>query len=1033
MTQARLLALGNLKGAALAALENACRHTGYEATILSRADDAIHELDRPLVRALVVDLTTPGAARFCQEARARRALFNVPLIALSPKLTDLAFSNAQRWGADDVVALGAMEPLRARLEFIPEITAPLASATRGEAVIADPDRGRCDVLGRVLANAGFNVKYATDPVATRFYLSKTNIRLFVLNTELNEPVQLISEARASGNHADWIVTTKTLGVEAAREELKALDRVIVMPSHGPPENVLFAINLLQPSSEAQRRTEVRALHAAIVQFSALGWSYDEHGFTYSVSAGGLYLRTLIRPPKERIWLELTPPNVPRKVRLLGEVAWSRTFGQPGAETAPAGFAVRIVEGQGDDLALWQQGFQSLEVKSNGAYGVPELRPSTTSFRIPLPSHPPGRGASLNPGRLSLGPQANALPRTSASSFARAGRSLSPGNVEGRPSAEVFIPSSTWSAPEYTPRGPNVSPPRPPTTSSQSAVLAALRTSLLPNAPSLPPIPGAPDMPGDLNDGVVRSLEPGPVFITDDTEPEHVVPDIPPIKLDPSALLDPDLDEAKADRPAMLSDAPRVVRTVLGVGHVEYPLGAFSAAPPPPMTLDQLESLAAPDPSQLEVAAPAQVSASSDDSAHAKTPNPLAATFPSATLSPEDQNRIDPAVTAQDERASDQRATMTKVDDKTDPQPTPAAADTGDEFLADRELTSIPPAPGEEKSNAGGLDRTLQSSSGTEAASSPKDTTRSSAATRAVGTAQSAAQTQGTAHAPGTGRDKPRLTEPPPRRTPRTRPSAADTPWQDQTAPATSGASLKAPPPPRANGGRGWLVAMGAVAAVLGGLLIYSQRTSTGKPKQHTDSPAALAGTSGPVPPQVVASKAPEVALVPAQTPALASNVNPVDSSAVAGIAGSQASAQPSAAAEPEPSASAASAPTLPAPQAPEASASSNVVEVAPVVEVAAPGEVPSAIPEAHPPSANIPPPPDEKLPEDSAWLYVRSNLDTRVFVHGVDHGTTNQWFKSRCGGRFIRLGSAPGVWQSPGIPAKLRCRQGNEIEINSTP
>src|SRR5690606_3876479 len=141
--QRQLLVLGNLKGAAMAALDVARRDTGFDALLHPKADDAIAALDAGDYRAMLVDLTTPGAARFCHEARARRALFNVPLVALSPKLTDLAFSNALRWGADDVVELGAADPLSARLQALPNEVAPIIDPTRGEAVIADPERGRC--------------------------------------------------------------------------------------------------------------------------------------------------------------------------------------------------------------------------------------------------------------------------------------------------------------------------------------------------------------------------------------------------------------------------------------------------------------------------------------------------------------------------------------------------------------------------------------------------------------------------------------------------------------------------------------------------------------------------------------------------------------------------------------------------------------------------------------------------------------------------------------------------------------------------
>ncbi len=400
MNQRQVLVLGNLRGTAKAALEVARRDTGFEATQVSRTDEAIAELDRLQWRAVLVDLTTPGASRLCHEARARRALFNVPLIALSPKLTDLAFANAFRWGADDVVLLGATEPLSARLRAIPAEPIPIADASRGEAVIADPDRGRCDVLGRVLANAGYNVKYATDAVSTRFYISKPSVNLFVLNADLDEPVALVQEARAAGSKAQWVLTTKQRNVARLRSGLGDIQDAIVMSSHGPPENVLFAINLLQPNSGNLQRAEVRALHGTVVLFRSVGDDHDEYGFTYSVSATGLYVRSLLPPPAERLWIEIQPPNMPRRVRLVGRVAWLRGFGQAGAETAPPGFGLQIIDGLGKDLDLWLDGFNSLDIKAPEAHEVPELKAGSGSFRIPLPSNPPPKPESGSPVQLS---------------------------------------------------------------------------------------------------------------------------------------------------------------------------------------------------------------------------------------------------------------------------------------------------------------------------------------------------------------------------------------------------------------------------------------------------------------------------------------------------------------------------------------------------------------------------------------------------------------------------------------------------------
>lgn len=384
MSARRILVLGNLKGAATAALEGAAKQTDTYLTFYSRADEGIRDLDHREWRAILVDITTPGASRFCHEARARRALFNVPLVGMTPQLTDLAFANAFRWGADDVVALGSSTPIVQRIQALPA-AAPIPQAARGEAVVADGERARCDVLGRVLANAGYSVRYATDLVSARYYLSKPSVTLFVLNEELGSPAALLEEAHTLRCGAKWVIAAKQRRLKGVRDALKRFKGVAVMSSHGAPENVLFALNFLEPSHAALRRAQVRALHGTMVLFRGEGEEDDECGYTYSISANGLYVRTLLPPPSGQLWLELEPAGAARRVRLLGEVAWSRTFGQSGAETAPPGFGVKLVSGLGGDLDTWVAGFNRLEGAHPDSHTVPEVKLTPQPFRVPLPA------------------------------------------------------------------------------------------------------------------------------------------------------------------------------------------------------------------------------------------------------------------------------------------------------------------------------------------------------------------------------------------------------------------------------------------------------------------------------------------------------------------------------------------------------------------------------------------------------------------------------------------------------------------------
>jgi DNA-binding response OmpR family regulator len=867
-----LLVLGNLKGSALAALEVASRDARCDPVLSAKADDAIHQLDDGGYRALLVDLTTPGAARFCHEARARRALFNVPLIALSPKLTDLAFSNALRWGADDVVMLGAADPLAARLEAVPDTTAPIIEATRGEAVIADPERSRCDVLGRVLANAGFSVKYATDEVSTRFYLTKSSVKLFVLNTELGDPTHLIGEARAAANSADWVVTTKTLDVDGVRGRLKGLAQVVVMSSHGPPENVLFALNLLGPRTTPQR-AEVRALYGAIVLFRPVGLERDEFGFSYSVSSQGLYLRTLLPPPSERLWVEMTPPNVPRRVKLLAEVAWSRTFGEAGAETAPAGFGIRILDGLGDDLELWRGGFESLDVKVPLG-GVPDVATaSRSSFRVPLPSKRPPKARSsgtMSAIRISKAPDVGvsidemravspSLSRVPAASTELTEPALPTEPTASPKTKSVVVPSSTWSAPEFTPKAGTAEPaPTAPqaSASSQDAVLHAIRTSLV---------------PGQLT----KSVHPSQRAAQSNADPE------PPASPDARQSTTKTADGAQIDYADDFVPA-RPVRTVLGMGTLApgpATRGAVPAtdspdAPSPPMSID--EAVAPPPPAALQ-------SYLADADLESLPPAPDAARDAEA----------EPETDAVPEQPSPppRRHRESEVERSAEPpRPTPSLAQSG-LIAAAVTLAILLIGPS--------LYRQFTS-----------DELRGTAATQSN---PNESATKEAAHRPGA---------------PETAPAPADQ--------IVGGARVgNVSPDPR-----------------------HESQPEASQPEASQPEASQARPNDAPTPPPTQTTTVPDI---PSEAKAIAAT----------------------------PSVDTATQPTQRAPDAPDLST----------------------------------------LSEDQAYLFVRSSIGARVYVHGVDVGTTNQWLRSRCGFRFIRLGTAPGAWLSDGKPSKLQCRSTNEIVL----
>jgi hypothetical protein len=343
---------------------------------------------------VVFDTGMPKSEKLCERVRSRRTLASVPLVGLAPELSDALISKLFAMGADDVIPTHSSAALMTRLRLVPERQTLMPPPDRGLAVIADSERTRCDVFGRVLLNAGYDVKHAYDESALRFYSSKSDIRVIVANAEIGAARALIEEGRKQGSKAVWIVTAQRRDLPAQIEALDGVPGSCVLGVFSAPENLLFASNELLGGSDHSRESP-RMLYATVVTFRPAGEGADEFGFCYNVSRGGLYVRTLAPPEDDSVWIEMRPPRTKKCVRLEGRVAWRRAFGPTALATAPPGFGVEVVDWLGESLALWQEGYSSLaEVPGDSS---PNLRAAAAvreaNAKRQAPPPPPPRNAA----------------------------------------------------------------------------------------------------------------------------------------------------------------------------------------------------------------------------------------------------------------------------------------------------------------------------------------------------------------------------------------------------------------------------------------------------------------------------------------------------------------------------------------------------------------------------------------------------------------------------------------------------------------
>ena len=351
-----MLAFGRFRREERMALSVAAEQAAFTLHAAESPEEAGRWLESHDALAMLLDTEASESLAVQTRSSARHA--RLPMIALSREITDLSFNDAFSWGADDVLPLTNTRPLLTRLRSLPRETPTLPTTGRGTALVAEGEQTRRTVVGRVLRNAGYSVTFAvTREDAATF--AQQDIALAVLNAELADDYQeTIRAARGAGSKANFIVCAMPRDLKTVRASLDGLTGVGVIDAYAPPENVLFASNELKGGAVNNRRSP-RILYGTTVAFRGAGREKDDYGFSYNISEGGLYVRTLAPPEDDEVWVELCPPRSERRVRVVGKVAWRRRFNHNENATVPPGFGLSIVDGARADIQAWNDAYTAI--------------------------------------------------------------------------------------------------------------------------------------------------------------------------------------------------------------------------------------------------------------------------------------------------------------------------------------------------------------------------------------------------------------------------------------------------------------------------------------------------------------------------------------------------------------------------------------------------------------------------------------------------------------------------------------------------
>jgi len=350
-----MLAFGEFGAAELGCLEEAARASSVDLHTATSSTDARAWLTDNSARALLLGGTGNEPMQFALGTRAQQRHRQLPILALTKSPSDLEFAGAFSWGADDVVEPHRPWSLATRLRAIVRESLTSQAPPRGIAVIAEIDQSRRIATARVLFNAGYEVRFAVTPEDTKAFALEPQVALVVICTELSpDPEELIASAVAQGSSAAFVISAEPKRYVELNQQFSRGLSARVTDASAPPENVLFLANELAAGSLADKRAAVRVLHGTTVRFRPDGFEESEVGFTYNVSTGGLYVRTLAPPSEDIVWLELVPPRSTRRVQLVGQVVWRRPFGPHKKSTVPPGFGCRIIDAPRSSLSRWHE-------------------------------------------------------------------------------------------------------------------------------------------------------------------------------------------------------------------------------------------------------------------------------------------------------------------------------------------------------------------------------------------------------------------------------------------------------------------------------------------------------------------------------------------------------------------------------------------------------------------------------------------------------------------------------------------------------
>jgi len=335
------------------------RSLGYEAAAFESSARALDAMGRRPPSALLTDLnlsSMPGD-ELCKRVKESRALSRIPVIIFTSADSSPEVMRSWRAGADDFLPKPVQRPqLRAKLEALSragaaeEVVSVLSRPGEHHRLLfVDDSRFFRTVLGGALEHSGFQLIYARSGAEALELAEAHAAQIDAVLSDLNMPgMDGLEFASALRQKPGWekkpiLVMSAT---EISPERVQAAEALtgskLLEKRLFPVEAIVSRVSTaVGPKVEVLRAAE-RVPFFSVVEFRAAGTTDFLTGFSYDVSPGGIFVRSLTPLPagtavEMRVKITARTP-VPS---CFGTVMWANQYRLRTSFSYPVGMGIHF--------------------------------------------------------------------------------------------------------------------------------------------------------------------------------------------------------------------------------------------------------------------------------------------------------------------------------------------------------------------------------------------------------------------------------------------------------------------------------------------------------------------------------------------------------------------------------------------------------------------------------------------------------------------------------------------------------------------